>query len=641
MARMTTTAHISTPRAELWRELAQQLRVDSIRATAVTRSGHPTSAMSAADLMAVLLEKYLRYDFDRPDNPNNDRLILSKGHASPLLYALYKAAGAISDEELLTLRLFGSRLEGHPSPALPWVDVATGSLGFGLPVGVGIALAAKRLDPRSYRVWVLCGDSEMAEGSVWEALEHAAFWKLDNLTVIVDVNRLGQAGETMHGWDVASYAERARAFGLRARAIDGHDPGEIDGAYADAIAGEGRPTLIAARTVKGRGVAAVENRSGWHGKAMNDPAAAVAELGGRRSIQIHVSPPEPGEPRVSMARPPGLPRYAVGDKVATRQAYGDALAAVGEAYDDVVAMDGEVSNSTGAGVFAETNPHRFIEMYVAEQQMVAAAVGLQVLGWRPFASAFAAFFSRAYDFVRMAAVSRANIRICGSHAGVATGEDGPSQMALEDLAMFRAVHGSTVLYPCDANQTAALVATMAELDGVVYLRTTRAATPVLYEAGEAFPVGGSRTLRSTRQDDVALVAAGITVHEALQAARLLESNGVSARVIDAYSVKPIDVGALRAAAEVTGGRILVAEDHWPEGGLGDAVLSALADYDRPLAVVKLAPSTLPGSGRPEELLAAAGIDAGSIAAAADRLSRTPRWGEGSDCAWPLRPGWAA
>jgi transketolase len=641
MARMTTTTPISTPRAELWHELAQQLRVDSIRATAVTRSGHPTSAMSAADLMAVLLEKYLRYDFDRPDEPNNDHLIFSKGHASPLLYALYKAAGAISDDELLTLRLLGSRLEGHPSPALPWVDVATGSLGFGLPVGAGIALAAKRLDPRPYRVWVLCGDSEMAEGSVWEALEHAAFWKLDNLTVIVDVNRLGQAGETMHGWDVASYAERARAFGLHALVIDGHDPGEIDAAYADAIAVEGRPTLIAARTVKGKGVAAVENRSGWHGKAMNDPAAAVAELGGRRSIRIQISPPEPGRPRVSVARPTSLPRYAIGDKVATRKAYGEALAAVGEAYDDVVAMDGEVSNSTGVGVFAETNPHRFIEMYVAEQQMVAAAVGLQVLGWRPFASAFAAFFSRAYDFVRMAAVSRANIRICGSHAGVATGEDGPSQMALEDLAMFRAVHGSTVLYPSDANQTAALVATMAELDGVVYLRTTRAATPVLYEAGEAFPVGGSRTLRSSRQDDVALVAAGITVHEALQAAGLLESDGVSARVIDAYSVKPIDVGALRAAAEVTGGRIVVAEDHWPEGGLGDAVLSALADYGGPLALVKLAPSTLPGSGRPEELLAAAGIDAASIAAAGRRLSRTPRWPAGSDRAWPSAPGWAA
>jgi transketolase len=638
---MTTTAPISTPRTELWHELAQQLRVDSIRATAVTRSGHPTSAMSAADLMAVLLEKYLRYDFDRPDEPNNDHLIFSKGHASPLLYALYKAAGAISDEELLTLRLFGSRLEGHPSPALPWVDVATGSLGFGLPVGAGIALAAKRLAPRPYRVWVLCGDSEMAEGSVWEALEHAAFWKLDNLTVIVDVNRLGQTGETMHGWDVASYVERARAFGWHALGIDGHDPAEIDLAYAEAIGVGGRPTLIAARTVKGKGVAAVENRSGWHGKALNDSEAAIAELGGVRSIQVTVAPPEPGEVRAPVCKRPALPRYALGDEVATRHAYGEALVAVGQAYGDVVAMDGEVSNSTGAGAFAEANPHRFFEMYVAEQQMIAAAVGLQVVGWRPYASAFAAFFSRAYDFVRMAAVSRASIRICGSHAGVATGEDGPSQMALEDLAMFRAVHGSTVLYPCDANQTAALVETMAELDGIVYLRTTRAATRVIYEAGGSFPVGGSRTLLSSSRDAVTLVAAGITVHEALRAAQILESKGIRARVIDAYSVKPIDTESLRTAATATGGRIVVAEDHWPEGGLGDAVLSALADADRWLSVVKLAPAAMPGSGRPDELVAAAGIDAASIANVAEELCRTPGSSNGSDWGSPETPTWAA
>jgi transketolase len=630
MARMTTTTPISTPRAELWRELAQQLRVDSIRATAVTRSGHPTSAMSAADLMAVLLEKYLRYDFDRPENPNNDRLIFSKGHASPLLYALYKAAGAISDGELLTLRLFGSRLEGHPSPALPWVDVATGSLGFGLPVGAGIALAAKRLDPRPYRVWVLCGDSEMAEGSVWEALEHAAFWKLDNLTVIVDVNRLGQAGETMHGWDVASYVHRARAFGWHAFAIDGHDVAAIDHAYGQALQVQGQPTLIAARTVKGKGVATVENRSGWHGKALKDPHAATEELGGVRSLRVQVSPPERGRPFAFIRRSPALPTYALGEKVATRQGYGEALVAVGNAYGDVVALDGDVSNSTGAGVFAEANPHRFFEMFVAEQQMIAAAVGLQVVGWRPYASAFAAFFSRAYDFVRMAAVSRASIRICGSHAGVATGEDGPSQMALEDLAMFRAVHGSTVLYPCDANQTAALVATMAELEGIVYLRTTRAATPVIYEAGEDFPVGGSHMLRSSSRDDVTLVAAGITVHEALDAARALEGEGVRARVIDAYSVKPIDAQALRAAAEATGGRIVVAEDHWPEGGVGDAVLAALADYDRPLSVVKLAPRAMPGSGRPDELLSAAGIDAASIAETVRRLCRQSEPATGSD-----------
>jgi len=534
--------------AERWQELGQQLRVDSIRAAAVTKSGHPTSSMSAADLMAVLLAKYLHYDFDNPDDPRNDHLVFSKGHASPLLYSMYKAAGAITDEELLTFRVFGSRLQGHPTPEIPWVDVATGSLGQGLPFAVGIALAGKKLDQLPYRVWVLCGDSEMAEGSMWEAFEHAAFYGLDNLTAIIDVNKLGQRGETMHGWDLDSYANRAKAFGWHAIEIDGHDVDAVERAYGEAASMQGVPTVIVARTVKGKGVKAVEDKPGWHGKALDNPEEAIAELGGERNIVVDVAKPEfDGEPhRFEVSGTLELPTWELGEEVATRRAYGDALKALGDGRGDVVALDGEVSNSTYAEIFRDAHPDRYFEMYIAEQQMVAAAVGLQVRDWVPFASTFAAFLSRAYDFIRMAAISQANIRLCGSHAGVSIGEDGPSQMALEDLAMMRAVHGSTVLYPSDANQTAKLVAAMADREGIVFLRTTRAATPVVYSADEEFPIGGSRVLRDG--DDIAIVGAGITLHESLKAADALAGEGINARVIDLYSVKPVDAEGLLAAA---------------------------------------------------------------------------------------------
>jgi transketolase len=609
--------------AERWRELGQQLRVDSIRAAAVTSSGHPTSSMSAADLMAVLMSKYLHYDFDHPDDPRNDHLVFSKGHASPLLYSIYKAAGAISDEELLTFRKFGSRLEGHPTPEIPWVDVATGSLGQGLPYGVGIALAGKKLDQLPYRVWVLCGDSEMAEGSMWEAFDHGSFYGLDNLTAIIDVNRLGQRGQTMHGWDLDSYANKARAFGWHAIEVDGHDVGAIDRAFGEAVAEQGQPTVIVARTVKGKGVKEVENKPGWHGKALDHPEEAIAELGGERNIVVDVPKPElKGEPhRFEVTGSLELPTWKRGEDVATRRAYGDALAALGDARGDVVALDGEVSNSTYAEIFAEAHPERYFEMFIAEQQMIAAAVGIQVRSWVPFASTFAAFLSRAYDFIRMAAISQANIRLCGSHAGVSIGEDGPSQMALEDLAMMRAVHGSTVLYPSDANQTAQLVAEMADREGIVFMRTTRAATPVIYDAGDEFPIGGSRVLR--QGDDLAIVAAGITLHESLKAADRLIAEGIDARVIDLYSVKPVDGERLRAAAEATGGRILTVEDHWSEGGIGDAVLEALAEGELPSRVVRLAVREMPGSGKPAELLAAAGIDADHIAQAARSLVGAP------------------
>ncbi|HET6811172.1 MAG TPA: transketolase [Acidimicrobiales bacterium] len=602
------------------RELAQQLRVDSVRCSAAAGSGHPTSSMSAAELMAVLMARHLHYDFSEPANPGNDHLIFSKGHASPLLYSMYKAAGAISDEELLTFRKFGSRIEGHPTPILPWVDVATGSLGFGLPVGVGVALAAKRLDRLDYRVWVLCGDSEMAEGSCWEAFEHAAYEGLDNLTVVIDVNRLGQRGETMHGWDLTSYAARAEAFGWRAVEIDGHDVDEVDRAYSEALSTRGRPTVIVARTHKGRGVKAVEDQEGAHGKPLDDPEEAIAELGGVRNLSVQVAVPEAnGKPHQFATGSAPLPQWELGQSVATRRAYGDALTAVGTSRGDVVVLDGEVSNSTYAEIFKKAHPDRFFEMFIAEQQMAAAAVGMQVRGWTPYASTFAAFLTRAYDFVRMGAVSQASVRFCGSHAGASIGQDGPSQMGLEDLAAFRAVHGSTVLYPCDANQTAALVAAMADLDGISYIRTTRGNTPVIYGPDEEFPVGGLKVLRSSDSDAVTVVAAGITLHEALTAADTLQGEGTPVRVIDLYSLKPVDAGALVDAVTATGGRLVTVEDHWPEGGVGDTVLAALAPAGVALRAEKLAVTEMPGSGAPEELMAAAGIDAAHIAAACRRL----------------------
>ncbi|MDQ2817318.1 MAG: transketolase [Candidatus Eremiobacteraeota bacterium] len=613
-----------------WHELAQQLRVDSIRATTAAGSGHPTSSMSAADLMAVLMAKYLRYDFDRPHDPQNDRFILSKGHASPLLYAMFKAAGAISDEELLTLRKLGSRLAGHPVPLLPYVDVATGSLGQGLPIGVGMALAGKYLDKLPMRVFVLLGDSETAEGSVWEAFELAAHYELANLIAIVDVNRLGQRGQTMLGWNTDAYVGRARAFGWNAIEIDGHDLTQVDEAYGQAVTTTDRPTAIIARTEKGKGVSFLANKDGWHGKSLNaeQAKAAIAELGGQRSLTVDVAKAAAAQkPQTDgKAQKLQLPVYAADAAVATRKAYGDALLALGAARSDVVALDGEVSNSTYADEFAKAYPDRYFEMYIAEQQLVAAAVGLQVLHHKPFASTFAAFFARAYDFVRMAAVSQADIKLVGSHVGVSIGQDGPSQMGLEDIAALRAVHGSTVLYPCDPNQTSKLVEQMVDREGIVYLRTTREAGPAVYDADEAFTIGGSKTLRASADDRAAVIAAGVTLHEALKAYDRLLADGIKVRVIDAYSVKPIDAATIHAAARELDGNIVVVEDHWAEGGLGSAVLDAFSgagkapEYDGPLPrVLKLAVREMPSSGTPAELLHAAKIDADAIVAAVKSL----------------------
>jgi transketolase len=611
----------ATPEKTLSREelheLAQQLRVDSVRAAAAAGSGHPTSSMSAADLMSVLLSGFLRYDFDAPDNPANDHLVFSKGHASPLLYGMYKMAGAIDDEELLTFREFGSRLQGHPTPEIPWVDVATGSLGQGLPISVGIALAGKRLENGDFRVWVLCGDSELAEGSMWEAFEHAGQAGLDNLIAIVDVNRLGQRGPTMHEWDTSSLAARAAACGWDAQEIDGHDLEAIDAAYARAL-GAGRPAVIFARTKKGSGVAAVEDQPNQHGKPLEDPESAITELGGERDLRVAVAKPDPA-PAYEIAREPvERPSYELGEKVATRGAYGDALAWLGSIDEKVVALDGEVGNSTYAERFAAKHPQRFFEMYIAEQQMVAAAIGLQTRGWKPFASSFGAFLSRAYDFIRMGAISAADLKLCGSHVGVSIGPDGPSQMALEDIAAFRAVCDSVVLYPCDANQTAHLLDAMRRHEGFSYMRTTREKTPVIYGPEESFEIGGSRVVRSGDADAVTLIGAGITLHECLTAAEQLAGKGIEARVIDLYSVKPVDAATLLAAAEETEALFTV-EDHWAEGGIGETVAGVLARAGSGTPLVGLAVTERPGSGPPEALLAAAGIDAAHIVAAVEEV----------------------
>jgi transketolase len=605
-----------------WKELAAQLRVDSIRCTTAAGSGHPTSSMSAADLMAVLMTKYLRYDWATPHHPNNDRLIFSKGHACPVLYAMYKAAGAITDAELLTLRKKGSRLEGHPNPhVLPYVDVATGSLGQGLPIGVGMALNGKYLDKLPYRVWVVLGDSEVAEGSIWEAADKGAHYQLDNLIGILDMNRLGQRGETAWGWHGEVYAARFRAFGWHAIELDGHDLSAIDRAYTEALTIKDRPSILIARTKKGHGFSQIEDKDGWHGKALPKDMAEVAikDLGGVRHLTVPVQKPEDRKPAPTTPGTVQLPTYAAGSKEATRKAYGDALVALGKALPDVVVLDAEVSNSTHADEFKKAFPDRFFEMYIAEQQLLGATVGLAVLGKKAFASTFAAFFTRAFDQIRMAAISNATIRLSGSHAGVSIGEDGPSQMALEDLAMMRAVCDSTVLYPCDPNQTVQLVQEMAGLKGISYIRTTREKTPVLYAPTEKFTVGGSKVVRSSLQDKVAVVAAGITVHESLKAYESLKAAGIAIRVIDAYSVKPIDKVTLHQAAKECGGKLIVVEDHWPEGGLGDAVLEAFTGAPANLTVVKLAPTKMPGSATPAELLATAGIDGDHIAAAVKKL----------------------
>jgi transketolase len=607
-------------------ELAQQLRVDSIRMSTSAGSGHPTSSLSAADLMAVLLARHVRLDWKTPLHPNNDHLIFSKGHASPLLYAMFKAAGVVSDETLMTsYRRTGSPWMGHPTPALPWVDVATGSLGQGLPAAVGMAMAGKVLDKAQYHVWVLCGDSEMAEGSMWEALDKASHFDLGNLTAIVDVNGLGMRGPTALGSDLGRYAARVEAFGCRALAIDGHDIHAIDEALAEARADD-KPTVILARTRKGRGASEVEGRNGWHGKPLDREMAerTIVELGGIRDLRVPNRVPPDGDAPVVPTAQFDMPSYALGARIATRTAYGECLSALG-ADPRVVVVDAEVGNSTHAEIFQTTHPDRYFDVFTAEQAMIGAAVGFSVRGYIPFAATFAAFLTRAHDFVRMAAISNANLRLAGSHAGVEVGPDGSSQMALEDLAMMRSIHGSTVFYPSDGVSTVHLVKAMHARSGIVYLRTTRGAYPVLYGPDDTFPVPGSKVLRATAHDDVTLIGAGVTVHNSLAAADWLARRGIQARVLDAYTIKPLDVTGIASSVAATGGRVVVVEDHHPEGGLGEAVSSALLATGMTVRISHLAVRSMPTSGPSDELMREAGVAECDIAAAALRLLGNPPW----------------
>ena len=609
--------------------IATQLRVDSIRSTTAAESGHPTTCSSAADLIAALFFAEMRFDPRHPQHPLNDRFVLSKGHAAPILYAAWAAVGYIDRADLLNLRKLDSDLEGHPTPRLPFVDVATGSLGQGLAAALGSALNAHRIGS-DYRTYALLGDGETAEGSVWEAAELAAFRKVDNLVGITDVNRLGQSRPTMWQHDLDALARRWSAFGWNALVIDGHDLNAILDALAQARATKGRPTMILARTFKGYGVSFLQDKEGWHGKALkagdemnraiaeldktlNDvPADAIEKL--RAAIpRPPAAPPAPTRPTLD------APSYKPGDLVASREAYGTALARLGKADSRVVALDADVGNSTFSERFEKIAPERFYESYIAEQVMVGAAMGLAARGAIPFPSTFACFLTRAYDFLRMAAISNLNIKLAGSHAGVSIGEDGPSQMALEDLAMTRAEPNFTVLYPSDAVCAERCVELAAYQPGPVYIRTSRPKTPILYDANEAFVVGGSKVLRQSARDMVTVVGAGVTLFEALKAFDLLAKDGVAIRVIDLYSVQPVDADTLVAAARETDGRVITVEDHYAAGGIGDAVAMAIAPAG--FTVHRLAVREIPRSGKPDELLDRFGISAAAIADAVKSVVR--------------------
>lgn len=589
---------------EKLRRLATLIRYYILIMTTEAGSGHPTSSLSATELMSCLLfGGFFRFDADHPRSPNNDRLIFSKGHASPLFYALWAAAGELTEKDLMTYRKFGSPLEGHPTVAFPFTEAATGSLGQGLSIGVGMALNAKYLDKLPYRTFVLLGDSEMAEGSQWEAMGIAAYYKLDNLVGVLDVNRLGQRGETMYGWDLSAYERRISSFGWKTILLDGHSIPEILAAYEEGLHGTDQPVMLIGKTIKGKGVSFIENKDGWHGKALNrgECDRALKELGEiDKSIRGEISLPEDLKPKEGASK--GVPKkidYPADKPVPTRKAYGNALARIFPEFPHLVSLDGEVSNSTYAEIFKEAYPDRFFEMYIAEQNMVGAALGLSRRGKIPFVSTFAAFFTRAFDQIRMSQYSDPNIKFVGSHAGVSIGEDGPSQMGLEDIAIFRAILNSVVLYPSDAVSTEKLVEEAAKNDGIVYIRTTRKETPILYHPDERFTIGGSKVLRKSERDVATVIGAGVTLHEALEAYESLKKEGILIRIIDLYSIKPVDETTLREAASATQS-IITVEDHYAEGGIGEAVKSALASS--PVPIYSLSVKKKPKSGKPQELL---------------------------------------
>ena len=600
--------------------LANQLRIDSIAATTAAGSGHPTSCCSAADIVAALFFGHMRFDPKKPHYYNNDRFILSKGHAAPLLYSVWAELGLFPREHLNTLRELNSDLEGHPTPRLSFVDVATGSLGQGLSVGVGMALCA-RLDNLDYRTYVLMGDGECAEGSVWEAASLAGVNQLNNLVAIVDVNRLGQSQPTAFGYDTDVYRKRFEAFNWRTEVINGHDMEEILEVLAAAGLGK-QPLAIIAKTQKGHGISFAEDKEGWHGKALSkdEAARAIAELEPKAKSGVAEPIPPPTDlPAPKNEVPPSYPptTYKQGEMVATREAFGNALARIGEVDQRIVSMDGDTKNSTFSEKFYKKFPNRFVECFIAEQNMVGVATGFSTRGKVPFASTFACFLSRAYDQIRMAGISMANVKLAGSHVGVSIGEDGTSQMALEDIAMMRAVIGSVVLYPSDAVSAEKLVEQMALHKGVAFLRTSRPKNPVIYNNDEAFPIGGAKVRRQSAGDKVTVVAAGVTLFEALKAAEALAKEGIGITVIDAYSVKPLARDIIKAAAQKTNNLVVTVEDHYPEGGLGDAVAGELSEDG--IKVHKLAITELPHSGKAEELLAKYGIDAAGIAKTVKKL----------------------
>jgi transketolase len=619
---------MSTTSTAALHNVATQLRIDSVLSTSEAGSGHPTSCLSAAEIVAALFFGEMRFDPKNPQNPDNDRFVLSKGHAAPVLYAAWAEAGLFPRDELLKLRRIDSDLEGHPTPRLSFVDVATGSLGQGICAAIGTALNG-RLIGSDYRTYVLLGDGEMAEGSVWESAEVGTYRHLDNLCVVVDVNGLGQSQPTQFDHNMDDIARRWTAFGWHAMVVDGHDLSALLEKFAEARATKGRPSAILARTTKGKGISWIEGKDGWHGKALkkgDETDKAIAEL----KAQFVADAPKPSiQPPRSRSAPPSrpdfakipAPSYRIGEKVATREAWGTALAAVGNADPRVVALDGDVKNSTFSEKFEKIHPDRFFECFIAEQVMVGASMGLAARGAVPFASTFACFLSRATDFIRMAGISAVNVKLAGSHAGVSIGEDGPSQMALEDLAMMRAVPDCTVLYPCEAVSTERLVVEMARHRGLAYMRTSRPKTPVLYKPDESFSIGGSKVLRQSADDVATVVAAGVTVFEALTASDQLAKEGVNIRVIDAYSVQPIDADTLIEAGRATRGVIITVEDHYAEGGLGDAVSEAVAAAG--FAVRRLAVREIPRSGQPEELLDRYGISARHIVEAVKQLARVP------------------
>ncbi len=596
------------------KQKATNLRIHSLVSTSEAGSGHPTTCLSAADIVSALFFHAMHYDCENAQNPNNDRFILSKGHAAPLLYAAYAEAGIIPTDDLLTLRQIDSILEGHPTPRFDWTEVATGSLGQGLSLGLGMALNGKYLDKSDYRVYVLLGDGEIAEGSVWEAAALASYYKLNNLVGIIDVNALGQSQRTMYAFDIDTYCKRFEAFGWQTIGIDGHNYDDILPALDKAKASTDKPTMIVAKTFKGQGVSFLANEDNWHGKAVpkgEELDKALNELGPLNTdIPLQIESPKPTKKHASTIKPSVPPEYKPDEEVATRGGYGTGLAKLGDANPNVVALDGDTKNSTYAEEFMKRHPERFFEMFIAEQNLVGAGIGLAKRGKIPFVSTFAAFLSRAYDHIRMSAISQANIKYAGSHCGVSIGEDGPSQMGLEDLAMFRAIPGAVVLYPSDAVSAERLVAEAAAHQGIVYLRTSRPKTAILYGADESFPIGGSKVIKKSAQDKVTVVAAGITLHEALKAHQTLSTEGISIRIIDVYSIKPIDAKTLRTAAADTNNTLITVEDHYPEGGLGDAVLDAVATEG--IYVHKLAVTGIPRSGKPDELLELHGINANAI-----------------------------